>query len=485
MSVASALRKLQNPRAIAIQDELKFQVKKKERGLVEAKDVPTPQGSDVRPDNKKGYQRNVFPGMEEIEKQQIGHRRYKVLKDVRDMARNDPRVSRMLYKLAADAAYKSFNVVVDSAPGKRIETQALDIINRTRYLINDKKHLRGWIEALLRDGDLFLQLLVGNKEGPREIVRAKKLAAEMTFSRLNSEGEFPADKSPYYQAHVYDMEREIRSFDAWEIVHIKWRAEDGMPYGRPVFDAARLAWQRVDSGEKNVTIRRQLRAGRRIMFNVGTEDNPGTWEDVEKFKDENEDALTNPQNPVTDFFGNGQVKAEEIEGDQSLQDIKDIEHFEGLLHICGFTSQANMSGGRESASNYAVIDSQEEDYMRTLGHIDETVEDGFRQIFDLSLLLKMVNPASIDYRLNWGAKDRGSLDKKLLRAGLLIECGFSHQTAFEVADLDNGVTYEQELERIRKQLRDGDVPYDGPMITRGLSSRKKEEEDKMKLGDGQ
>ena len=484
MAAASALRKLQTSRADAIQTELQVQQIKKERGLVEAKDVPTPQGSDVRPDNKKGYQRAIYPGMEQIEKQHIGHRRYRVLKDVMEMARNDPRISRMLYKLAADAAYKSFNVIIEDAPGKRAELRALDIINRTRFLINDKKHLRGWIEALLRDGDLFLQMLVGNKAGPREIVRVKKLAAEMTYSNLNAEGEFPKDKPPYYQAHPYDIERELRAFDAWEIVHIKWRGEDGQPYGRPVFDSARLAWQRVDSGEKNVTVRRQLRAGRRIMFNVGTEENPGTWEDVEKFKDENEDALSNPQNPVTDFFGNGQVSAEEIEGDQSIQDIKDIEHFEGLLHICGYTSQASMSGGRESSSNYAVISSQDEDYLRTLGHIDETVEEGFRQIFDLALLLKKENPTAINYRLNWGAKDRDSLDKKLLRCGLLIECGFSHQTAFEVADLDNGVTYEDELERIRKQLREGDVPYEGPTISRGLSSRKKEEEDKLRLGDG-
>ena len=143
-----------------------------------------------------------------------------------------------------------------------------------------------------------------------------------------------------------------------------------------------------------------------------------------------------------------------------------------------------MSGGRESSSNYAVISSQDEDYLRTLGHIDETIEEGFRQIFDLALLLKKVYPGSVDYRFNWGAKDRDSLDKKLLRAGLLIECGYSHQTSFEVADLDNGVTYEEELDRIRKQLREGTVPYEGPTISRGLSSRKKEEEDKLRLGDG-
>ena len=483
---ANALRKISDDRADAILEEMHFQTQAKARGMIQtsAGKYPVPTGSDIPNASAPGYQRAVFPGMERIENQRLGQRRYRILKDVREMARNDPRVSRMLYKLAADAAYNSFDVIVNNAPGKRAETKALDVINRTRHLINDKKHLRGWIESLLRDGDLFLQLLVSKEGGMHEIARAKKLASEMTYSRLNSEGDFPAGKSPYYQAYVYDMEREIRTFEAWEIVHVKWRGEDGMPYGRPVFESARLSWQRVDSGEKNVTVRRQLRAGNKTLFNVGSEENPGTWEDVKTFKAENRDALENPQNPITDFFGNGQVSAESIGDDGTLGEVKDIEHFEGLLHIAGFTSQASMSGGRESSSNYAVIGSQDEDYLRTLGHIDETVGEGLKQIFDFGLILKRINPDSIDYSLNWGAKDRDALDKKLLRCGLLIEAGFSHQTAFEIADLDNHVSYEEELDRIREQLKADVVPYEGPSISRGFSSAKKGEEDKLRLGDG-
>ena len=75
----------------------------------------------------------------------------------------------------------------------------------------------------MRDGDLFLQLIVENNE----IVKAKKLAAEITHTRMNAEGEFPKDKKPYYQQskrNPYDAEKE---FDEWEIVHLKWDTEDG------------------------------------------------------------------------------------------------------------------------------------------------------------------------------------------------------------------------------------------------------------------
>ena len=478
----AAIREMRNERDTEVSNELQYRAMTAEKIRAATGMQITPPSSDVVQAASKGYQRYVQPGMEYLEREQISQRRYQVLKDIAKMARMDPRISRMLYKLAADAAYRHFHVVVESAVGKRKQTRALDIINRTRYLIQDEKKLRGWLEAMLRDGDLFLQLIIDGQA--KEIERAKKLAAEMTYSRLDAEGNFPKDKAPYYQAHAYNHEQEIRSFQAWEIVHVKWRGEDGQPYGRPVFESARLAYQRVDSGEKNITIRRQLRAGRRQLFNVGTPDNPGTWEEVDQFKEKNKDALDNPQNPITDYYGDGQVSVDSIGGDDTISDTKDIEHFEGLLHIAGFTSQASMSGGRESAANFAVIDSQDEDYLRTLGHIDETVEEGFRQIFDTALLLKGENPDSIEYSFNWGSKDRDSLDKKLMRCGLLIEAGFSHETAYAVADLDNGVSYDAELERIRRQIAAGVVPYNGPNISRGLASAKKDQEDKIRVGDG-
>ena len=68
--------------------------------------------------------------------QQERHARFS---EIRKMVNNDPRLDRMLYKLASDAAYKSFTVVVESANGKRQQKLAQAVIDRTRFLIEDKK----------------------------------------------------------------------------------------------------------------------------------------------------------------------------------------------------------------------------------------------------------------------------------------------------------------------------------------------------------
>ena len=50
----------------------------------------------------------------------------------------------------------SWNRRTVNAPNRKAQA----VIDRTRYLIEDKKKLRGWIKGLLRDGDLFLQVIV-------------------------------------------------------------------------------------------------------------------------------------------------------------------------------------------------------------------------------------------------------------------------------------------------------------------------------------
>ena len=90
------------------------------------------------------------------------------------------------------------------------------------------------------------------------------------------------------------------------------------------------------------------------------------------------------------------------------------------------------------------------------------LEEAFRYIFDLALLLKGINPDSIVYVFNWGAKDREDIDRKVLRAERLQGIGLSFETVFNTIDLD-GVNYEEELARIQKQQETGIIPYRGPM----------------------
>ena len=147
-------------------------------------DVPT-----TPMNTTQGLQRDVAPGLEEIESTNISRDRHSQSAEIRNMVENDPRWDRMLYKLGSDASYKNFTVVVESADGKRMQKQAQAIIDRTRFLIKDKQKLRGWTKGLLRDGDLFLQLIV-DTETPRDYQSQETRRGDHTYT-AECRGEFP------------------------------------------------------------------------------------------------------------------------------------------------------------------------------------------------------------------------------------------------------------------------------------------------------
>ena len=414
-----------------------------------------------------GYQQFLATGNIASDVQAVRYKRLRILQEMRRIAESDPRVNRILYKLSSDASENSFSINVEDGPGKRKRFEAQGVLDRCRYLINDREKLRGWMEALLRDGDIFLQLMVSAE---REITEVKKLAAEMTFSRQNEKGNFPEGIKPYYQSKGLFDHEVVGEFEEWEIIHAKWRSEDGMPYGVPIFLSGRKSVERVDSGEQDMSIRRKLRAGLRFFFNIGTPDNPASWDEVERFKEKNKDTLENPVNAVSNIYGNGLMDMKSIQGDTELGNKEDIDHFEGLITMTGLTPSSMISGGREKATNLNVVDSEDEDYSRTLMSICMSSEFGIlRPIFDTQLYLSNINPDSIDYSLNWGAKSRESDYRKLQKAMLWIRLGYSHHTAFNLADLDNGLSYEDELARITAQIKEGVIPYEGSMVSRSTS----------------
>ena len=407
----------------------------------------------------QGLQRNVAPGLEKLEVETLSRDRHSQSAEIRTMVETDPRWDRMLYKLSSDASYKNFTVVVESADGKRMQKQAQAIIDRTRHLIKDKQKLRGWTKGLLRDGDLFLQLIVDTET--REITKAKKLAAEITHSRMDAEGNFPEDKKPYYQKSPLGLTEAEREFEDWEIVHLKWDHEDGKQYGKSVLASSRLAHRRLESGEKDVAVRRKVRAGIKRQHKIGTEKNPGTQKDVDAYREEQKETLNKPGEASQDIFTNHFVEIKTLAGDETIGELDDLKWIEGLFSIATGIPQALLSGGRETATNFTVIKEQEEDYLRVIGDIDEVLEEAFVQIFDLALLLKGINPDSVVYVFNWGAKDREDTDRKVLRAERLQGIGLSFETVFNTMDIDS-ITYEEELERIKKQRKEGIIPYLGP-----------------------
>ncbi|MDE0400308.1 MAG: hypothetical protein OXL96_21140 [Candidatus Poribacteria bacterium] len=407
---------------------------------------------------RSGLTRAVPQGMEHYDKVRMQHTRLARQKDVRAMIATNSTADRMLFKLGLDASLGGVSVEVQNTNGVRNMHRAQQVIDRTRFLIKDEMKLKGWVEALLRDGDLFLQMLV--TEMPREVETVKKLAAEITHSNMNSEGNFPKDKTAYYQTDTVFNEKIIRTFDEWEIAHVKWRDEDGKPYGIPLLASARLAYRRLESGEQNMSIRRTLAAGFRELINIGTEDDPGTPSEMKHFREENENTFNDPQNPFASLFGNGRVSAESLKTDVNLSDIDDVDYFKNSVVMAGLSPSGALPGFEKSAPNYAVIDMHDLDYNRTIQSLAFLMEGGYNKIFELAFLLSGIDPAMVKLLYSWGSKDREAQEKKFLYAKYALEIGASVETAWRIADWD-GYSYDEEIQKIQAQIEAGVIPYRG------------------------
>lgn len=401
-----------------------------------------------------GYARPVTPEMKEFDKVSQREDRRSKIQDSTEMANTDPRVARMLYKLRTDSCVNGVSVEVQSASNESAKDAAQEIIDTFMERCKVVKKLPGWVKATVRDGEAFLEVVVDDNSG--EIVRLKKLAASITHSNENSEGNFPEGEPAYYQAHPWMFDQKIKTFERWQIIHIKWDEEDGKPYGTPLFSPGRLTWKRVDGSEKTIVARRQIN-GMKLHHKVGSPERPD-WEQVKKYRDENRDTIDHPLEPVSNFFTTGNVDIKEIAADRSIGEIRDIKHLEGLLFALTGIPPALFGGGNEVSVNRDILELMEKDYYKVIQDINDLFEAGLREAITFALLLQDINTDSIEYTFNWGAKDREDSDAKIARAKELQSLGFSFETVFGVCDLD-GITFEDEMERIKRQVAEGIVPY--------------------------
>lgn len=410
-------------------------------------------------DDDTSLQRPVTKEMETQDKTAIRHDRRTVIKKCIEMASTDVRVSRIFNKLASDSIVGGFSVNVESGETDAIKEKSQAIIDRLLEVCKVHRNLKGWIKNFLREADTFLQVYVD--ENSKEINRLKKLATIITFSNMNSQGNYPEGKPAYYQEHPLTR-AEIYTFESWQICQISWQFEDGKPYGEALFGPARTAHSRLNSGEENMVVRRAVRAGIARQHKVGSQERPGGWEEVNKYKEENKDTLDNPTSAAQDFYTTGNIEIVELRGDTTVGQTDDIEYFEGLMTMQAGVPRALLSGGREESINRDVLKEQQEDYYKVVVDVNETIEHGLRQIFDFALLLQGINNESVKYTFNWGAKDRDDVDAKVARALQLQQLGFSFTTIFAMVDIDK-LELVEELERIAAQVEEGIIPYGANM----------------------
>lgn len=132
-----------------------------------------------------GYQKPVMKEMQYQDTVMRYTTRQAKMTKSQKMVLEDIRISRILYKLSADAFVGELTFTVESAATETIKKKSQDIIDDFLKIVDLKGKGRGWTKAMLRDGDLFLEIVI--EESTNKIVRLKKLATIITRSNMNAE----------------------------------------------------------------------------------------------------------------------------------------------------------------------------------------------------------------------------------------------------------------------------------------------------------
>lgn len=341
------------------------------------------------------------------------------LRDLDNMLREDPRLARANRLLATTAVRNGITVTVMSAD-PRLMKRAQDVVNQVMRDCQINAKLAPWARVLLKAGDLFLNPVV---ELESQQVRQIKSLPAITMQRCEDIfGTFQDLNAAFAQVDPITLDI-LSKLPLFACNHIRWQHEESELYGVSQYRQLRPLWKKLKMTEEDLVVRRRTRAVQRRFHSVGNKENPGGWDEVAKYRAENQ-LDPNKAQITTDYFGNGLTDVKNLEGDAYLDHIKDIEHLQEVymigtgvpLHILGFGRNVNRD----------IVDNQERAFKESAQEIRELLEfgdssyySGLRQIFELALALQEINPRDVTLNFAWYASDNETAKDRITRAIVL------------------------------------------------------------------
>lgn len=363
----------------------------------------------------------------------IAQDRYSIIKDVNYLcsANGDLRFQRANSLIGEDATKSGFSIVVNGSnkdrqrklkQGRTIKRLAPsadkvqkvldDFLERTQLHILCTEHAK----ALLREGDLFLNVVVDLKSGL--VLQIKRAPALTIKKNINEYGEFidinraysQIDTSQIYQLyHSEPPEGSRVDFPIYQMNHIRWLADETQIYGTSQYAVSRKCYKMLEKMEESLAYRRIYRSVSKRSHKLDGVITPAQIEEYKRVNsmiDENGKPTKNAH-MLTDYIGNVEVTA--LHDEAKLDEINDIELVENNLWINLLVPKAIITGGQ--SINRDILKVQYPHYLMTLESItdrleygDNSIYSGYRAIIDLELMLNGINPESISYDVVWSPK---------------------------------------------------------------------------------
>jgi hypothetical protein len=324
--------------------------------------------------------------------------RQAVVKISRKMYAEDPRARASMATVARDATRGGFQVqVTEGAEADRAQEIAGDLATRLKLF----GRLDDWTRLAFRDGDSFLEVSV-DEEGLVQAVTRKPTLEMVRNSNRQDRFEDPrrafwwADQMWAGQA----APRDAVWFAAWQIIHARWMHDEGSRYGTPQFASAQTPWKRVTEGEYDVAVRRKTRAGLKYLHTLEDADDGA----IQKYREENKDALNDPFAAVADFFTNSKASVQVLQGDARLAEIADVVHHIETWGVASVVPLALLGYGQNL--NRDVLEEKKAQYDETLPLVSEWVErEIVVPLLERQWLLQGIWPEGLTYRITWSVRE--------------------------------------------------------------------------------
>jgi hypothetical protein len=354
--------------------------------------------------------------------------RRSIIVDCQVMYDSDTRASGVIKALARDAIKGGFELRVSGPRAEEAQNIANDLLKRCRV----NKRLEQWTNRTLRDGDSFFEL-VANTQG--DIVEvSRKPTLEMHRWSDDFDQFYDPAKAYFWTDQSWtgiDPPYGATYFAEWQIIHARGDHDENNRYGRPLFQSARKAYKRMTEGELDVAIRRKTRAGMKYLHTL--ED--GSDADIAAYQARNKAVLSDPFSAVADFFSSKKTSISAIQGDARLSEIEDIKHHISTWWVASPAPMSLLGYGQDL--NRDVLDEQKEQYDSAKESLSSWLsEEILRPLIERQWLLKGIWPDSLDWAIEWAAKESLTAEGMLAAANafnaLVLNGKFSDETLLKL-----------------------------------------------------
>ena len=374
--------------------------------------------------------------------------RASVVKDCREMYANDARAEEVLSTLARDVVKGGFTVQIDDDPMAEKAHQVVDDLMKRLNLLS---RLDDWCRLTFRDGDSFLEISVGRDKLIHKVTRKPTLEMHRNSNSIDG---FDDPRLAYWWADrlfgTIGPPQDAVWFTDWQIIHARWKHDEGNRYGSPLFSSARAPWKKIREGERDIAIRRKTRSGMRYIHVLEGGDEGA----IRRYRAENQAALNDPFAAVSDFFTTVKGGLQTVQGDARLGEIGDIKHHISTWWMASPIPMALMGYGEEL--NRDVLKEQAAQYERALETVSQWVTAQLLvPLFERAWLLQGICPDNLSYEVVWAVKQAITAELLTAAADAVIKLKatgvFDTETLLNfIAQIVPGINVQDVLDRVEK-----------------------------------